>query len=215
MSYKKYYNYLDIPNWKKHQADLINFRNNNPPPDELIKEYAKMTPQGQEVHVSWYCFFEDTIEKELPELYATFKSMGLDVHQLIYFVNAPNKIEVKDPLDKDCIFIHIDAKDDEDWEETQFEPTNAINIPLENCENSETLFYKINDETPKYCYYPNFYFCGGVDPNSVTEVARLVLDKPAVLRVNVPHGVYNPTTEMRNVATFRFYNSTEFLFEDK
>lgn len=210
----KYYNFIDLPNWKNHQTDIIKFRDNNPPPDELISEYLKHTPEGQEVYVSWYCFFADEIKKGLPELYNTFESMGLNVHQMIFFTNKPNNEEVTDPKDPMCPFIHIDAKDEETFEETQFEPTNAINIPLENCEDSFTTFYKIKDKE-QHTYYPNFYLCGGLYPETVKEVDRFTLSKPAVLRVNVPHAVLNPTNELRHVATFRFYNDTEFLFKDE
>jgi hypothetical protein len=33
------------------------------------------------------------------------------------------------------------------------------------------------------------------------------------LRVNVPHAVHNPNNEPRVVATFRFRNSVQHLFE--
>lgn len=212
----KYYNFIDLPNWKNHQTSIMDFRSNNPPPKELVDEYAKHAAEGEDTYVSWYCFFEDKIKEELPDLYADFKAMGLDVHQMIFFTNKPNDESVTDPKDPMCPFIHIDAKDDEydGNDETQFEPTNAINIPLENCENSFTTFYKINDRED-HVYYPNFYLCGGLEPTAVTEVERFTLSKPAVLRVNVPHAVINPTNELRHVATFRFYNNTEFLFKDE
>ena len=209
----KYYNFIDLPNWKKHQSDLIQFRNNNPPPQNIVDDFAKHTMEGQDVYVHWYCFFEDEIEKGLPELYKDFKDMGLDVHQLIFFTNKSNDETVVDPTDPMCPFIHIDAKDVDDNEETQFAPTNAINIPLENCENSFTTFYKVLD-TEHHTYYPNFYLCGGLAPDTVEEVERFTLSKPAALRVNVPHAVLNPTNELRHVATFRFYNNTDFLFKD-
>jgi len=210
----KYYNFIDLPNWKKHQQDLINFRDSNPPPDDVTEEFAKYTPEGQEVYVHWYCFFADEVEKELPDLYRDFKDMGLDLRQLIFFTNKPNDDKVTDPNNIMCPFIHIDAKDDEydGNDETLFHPTNAINIPLENCENSYTTFYKIKEEE-KHVFYPNFYLCGGLAPDSVEEVERFTLSKPAALRVNVPHAVLNPTNELRHVATFRFYNDTDFLFK--
>jgi len=209
----KYYNYVNLPNWKKHQADIIAFRNQNPPPKEMLDAYAEHTPDGQDPYVSWYCFFEDTIKKELPDLYNDFAKMGLDVHQMIFFDNKPNKEDVTDPTDPMCPFIHIDAKDEEEWEETQFDPVSAFNIPLENCENSFTTFYEIIDESLPHVYYPNFYLCGGVDPKNVKEVERFTLVQPAVIRVNVPHAVLNPTDNIRQVVTFRFYNDIEFLFD--
>ena len=110
-----------------------------------------------------------------------------------------------------------DARDDE-REETDFDPTNAINIPLINCENSKTLFYDIQlkdgkQEDDIYVYYDDFYMCGGLDHSLITEVDSFTLDKPAILRVNVPHGVLNPTDKLREVATFRFYEDTDHLLK--
>jgi hypothetical protein len=94
---------------------------------------------------------------------------------------------------------------------TGFETTNAINIPLLNCAGSATLFYKLLKKDPDIYYAATN--CGGHAKSSVEEVFRFELDRPAVLRINVPHAVYNPHDEPRVVATFRFYESTDHLLD--
>ena len=86
----------------------------------------------------------------------------------------------------------------------------ALNIPLEHCEESTTLFYSLTDESQDDVYYPT-YNCGGHSHSNAVEVERFNLVQPAVLRVDVPHGVYNPCKEPRTVATFRFESDLQDL----
>lgn len=179
----KYSKFIDIPDFEKHKQALIDFRNTKGNVDTL-----------------WWCHFPDEVEKELPELVKMFKdNFDLTIRQLIFFCIPKNSMEVTDPTNPESVFIHIDAKD-EDW--TLYEPTFAMNFPLEHCEGTTTLFYeKINDEPD--VFYP-VYDCGGNSHSSVKEVHRLELTKPAILRINVPHGVHNPHDTLRVVATIRF-----------
>lgn len=197
----KYANYIDIPNWKSLRDQIIKFRERQPHKDEL-----------------WWCYFPEQLKKEIPELVNAFESMGLDMCQMILFTNLNNDINVKDSLDPKAVFIHTDREDDPEARFdygipvlTDFQTTNAINIPLLNCEGSQTLFYKLKNDNPDVFY--TVIGCGGHAHQDVEEVFRFELDKPAVLRINVPHGVWNPNAEPRVVATFRFNNSIEHLFE--
>jgi hypothetical protein len=199
----KYWNYVDIPDWEKLRNQIV--------------EFKKVYPKSEELSECWQCYFYDTLKKELPDLVAAFATLGLTPRQMILFDNAPNDLEDKNHKTKNAVFVHIDARDDE-RDETDFDPTNAINIPLMNCESSHTLFFEIDLPEGRHpddihVYYPEYYQCGGMDLNIVKEVDRFTLDKPAVLRVNVPHGVYNPTDQVREVATFRFYEDTDHLLE--
>ena len=143
--------------------------------------------------------------------------MNLTLKQLIYFTNMQNDLSVKDSKDPRALFIHTDSEDDLDarYEKdipllTDFQPQNAINIPLENCNESLTLFYKrLNNNND--VYYP-LYNCGGHAHCDVEEVSRFELNQPAVLRINVPHAVHNPHENPRSVATFRFQEDLENLF---
>jgi len=196
----QYAKLLDIPNWRILQT-------------QLISHYKDTTKN------LWWCFFPDEIKKILPDVYVTFENMGLHIRQMIYFTNLQNDINVKDHSDPRSVFIHTDREDklssryDSDVPLlNDFQPTYAINIPLENCIGSTTLFYEpINNAED--VYYP-VYDCGGHSHTDVKEVYRFELTQPAVLRINVAHGVYNPHPDPRTVATFRFYEDLGHLLDD-
>lgn len=192
----KYYNYIEIPNWEILRDQIIEFK----------KTAEKSEPES----LCWQCYFYDTLKKELPDVVAAFAKLGLTPRQMILFDNAPNDDKETDHTTGKAVFVHIDARDDE-RDETDFDPTNAINIPLVNCEKSETIYYELltNNEEDMYRYYKDFYMCGGLNHKMIKEVDRFKLDKPAIIRVNIPHGVYNPTNQIREVATFRFYEDTD------
>lgn len=207
----KYYNYVDVPNWQKLQKQLIDHKNLNlwKSKEDLDKDPKK----------KWYCYFPEEVKKDLPDVYKTFEDMGLHVRQLIYFTNMQNDLDEKDNMNERSVFIHTDAEDvlDARYENnipllTDFQPMNALNIPLEYCEGSLTLFYKTINDNPDV-YYP-LYDCGGHSHNDVEEAERFELSSPAVLRINVPHAVHNPHEQPRSVATFRFYEDLENYLKD-
>jgi hypothetical protein len=202
---KEYAQYIDIPNWRSLQSQIIEFRKKNFPTNGWV----------------WYCYFEDQVKEEIPELLETFEKMGLKMRQMILFDNLPNDLTIKDHDDPLSVFIHTDSEDKEDTVgiphppevefSTDFKPTYALNIPLENCEESLTMWYEFIRDNDRDCYYPHVD-CGGHKHDAVREVFRFELNKPAVIDVSVPHGVYNPHKERRTVATFRFYNDINYLF---
>lgn len=198
-----YAKFIHIPEWEKLQKELINFRYKHSRPDEL-----------------WWCHFEEEVKEKLPNLHNTFQNMNLKMRQLIFFDNLNNSLEVTDPTDSRCLFIHTDRADDEntvgtglpeDIEySTNFQPRWAINIPLENYAGSKTIWYELLDKTAPDVLY-TAYDCGGHDPKNCEEVFRFELTQPAILAIDKPHAVYNPNKEIRSVATFRFYEDLEFL----
>jgi hypothetical protein len=200
----KYINYLDIPNLEKHKADLLYFYDKVGDPKKV-----------------WWCYFEQEVKEHIPEFFDMWKQeYGITLHQLIYFVNYQNDINITDPSNERCIFIHVDAKDSEDQGHdlpldqryaTKFVPVHAINIPLINCEGSQTIWYK-EKEIKSHSYYPT-YGCGGLHPDNVEEIFRAELHKPAILNVGIPHGVYVPKNSPRIVATMRFKEPLDFLMQ--
>jgi len=195
-----YAKYIDIPEWEKLKDQLIEFR----------LKYSN-------TEALWWCHFYNEVNEHIPDLINAFNSMGLTMNQLIYFTNLNNDINIDDSLDPRAVFIHTDREDDPESKYdkepvlTNFNPTCAINIPLLNCERSKTLFYRFKKENTSDVYY-KVIDCGGHSKTDVEEVYRFELYKPAVLRINVPHAVWNPNKEPRVVATFRFNESLENLF---
>ncbi len=202
----KYAQFLNLPEWENLQKELIDFRYKYSYPDQL-----------------WWCHFEDEVKEKIPNLYNTFEKMGLKMRQLIFFDNLNNSIEVTDPTDSKCLFIHTDSTDStdsvgteqpEDIEySTDFQPSWAINIPLEHYANSKTIWYEVIDKNQDEVLYTS-YDCGGHDPKNCKEVFRFELTQPALLAIDKPHAVYNPNKETRSVATFRFYNDLDYLIND-
>lgn len=202
----KYINFITVPDLKKYQKDLMDFYNKLGDPNRV-----------------WWCYFEDDVKTHMPDFYDMWKhEFGITLHQLIYFVNYKNDTSVTDPKDEKCVFIHVDAMDGEDQGETlpldqryatKFVPRHAINIPLLHCEDSFTIWYETIDDRP-HEYYPK-YDCGGFNPISVKEVYRTQLTGPAVIKVDVPHGVYVPHHSPRIVATMRFKEPLDFLLEQQ
>lgn len=198
----KYAKYIDLKNWQSLREQIIAFQKKHTPKKAL-----------------WWCHFEDELKAEIPELVDTFADMGLTIKQMIIFTNLKNDLDQQDVNNPEAVFIHTDREDDPDsrFDQvpvlTDFPPTNAINIPLENCEGSLTLFYKLIDPSQDDVFYPT-YNCGGHAPSNVQEAFRFELDRPAVLRINVPHAVHNPHEEPRTVATFRFNEDIEYLLKD-
>jgi len=198
MNYAKY---IDLPNWKQLQTQLLEFR----------KTYGNM-------EALWWSHSTEELEQHLPDLMAAFKTLGLTPRQLIFFVNLNNDIEIDDPLDPRAVFIHTDRQDDPvarfDYAMpvfTDFDTSNAINIPLENCDGSTTLFYRLKNDNPDVYYAVTD--CGGHSKHDVEEVYRFELNRPAIIRINVPHAVWNPNPNPRIVATIRFYESTDHLLD--
>jgi len=203
---EQYAKFIDIPNWKQIQVKLIDFKKRNFPTNGWV----------------WYCYFEDQVRSEIPELIDIFESMNLKMKQMILFDNLYNDLSVTDHNHPLSIFIHTDSEDKEDTVgeqqpaevefSTNFSPDYAINIPMENCEGSLTLWYEFVRDTDQHCYYPH-YDCGGHKHDAVKEVHRFELTAPAVLKIGSPHGVHNPHKERRSVATFRFHNDISFLIK--
>ena len=202
MNYAKY---IDIPNWETFRDNIVGFRNRD------LEKNKDWPDSGRHI---WWCYFKDEVDENVPGLIETFKSLGLTMRQMILFNNVPNDINVKDHNNPKSLFIHTDSQDDSKSPYdgyrnivTNFVPTHALNIPLVNCEGSTTIFYKrINDNPEVFHVNPG---CGGWAHQDVEEVSRFHLNKPAVLRINIPHAVWNPHNSDRIVATFRFEESLE------
>ena len=88
-----------------------------------------------------------------------------------------------------------------------------INIPLLNCDNSETRFFTV-DEPPTLVVQPNGITFLKVNPARCVHVDQYYLTQPVVFRNNEPHQVvsYNEN-QPRIICTIGFHEDIEYLLE--
>lgn len=74
----------------------------------------------------------------------------------------------------------------------------AINIPLLNCEQSVTEFWKIvGDNALIKKLTPNFVPFYEIDTNKCEKVSQFVLNKPVIFNTSIPHSVHNYSDQVR------------------
>lgn len=84
----------------------------------------------------------------------------------------------------------------------------ALNIPIENCENSYTVWYqKKNNLSPKFFYYntndgPILYF--NYEPENVNEIDRIESKYPVFVNVKEPHKGESFNQNKRILISLRF-----------
>jgi hypothetical protein len=197
---KQYYSYYDYPGWEEHQKRLWDYR-------------ERVNPEDQ----AWWSVNYDTFKDDLGDLLQEFRDVGIYVQQIIYIAFRSTQMDNMDPSDASSIYIHIDSKDDEEHlqkqqDTTTFTPEYVFNIPLKNCESSETLFFEFIDPTDPNRNLGQHAWGGGcVDYNNIYEADRFKLDRPAFLKINGPHAVHNPTQEPRIVASIRIHKDSPAL----
>ena len=119
------------------------------------------------------------------------KFMGLEIE-------SPALIQVRPNFLK-----HLNIHTDEYNTSTINQPMLAINIPLENCENSTTAFWKSNKKpirksTPNSFTYDQYFskHCEKIDEFKLTQ--------PVIFNTQIPHSVINPTNKWRRAISLRF-----------
>lgn len=102
---------------------------------------------------------------------------------------------------------------------TDFRPTKyghqlALQIPLENCENSTTHIWE-SDYTPPTQYTDNGQPYNYFDPTRCKHVTSFNLTKPTFFRTDLPHSVDNPTFQIRRAISIRFAEDPWHLIGEK
>ena len=92
--------------------------------------------------------------------------------------------------------IHIDAK-----------RKCAINIPIQNTETSDTIFYELSgipelEHVPKFVYH--------LVKSTAVEVFRFSLLKPTLINNSVPHSVVNSTNKERIIISWSISDQYDF-----
>lgn len=79
----------------------------------------------------------------------------------------------------------------------------ALNIPLENCEDSITNIWASSYEPPVQFTdngQPYRYF----DPLHCTKIAEFKVTRPVIFRTDLPHSVSNTSNKVRRAISIRF-----------
>jgi hypothetical protein len=88
-----------------------------------------------------------------------------------------------------------------------------INIPVLNCQGSQTKFWSTSVE-PKLMFLTNGVPYRYLDETDCELMATLELDSPTVLRVKEPHSVYVGEKVPRISLTLEFEEDIEYLLND-
>jgi hypothetical protein len=79
----------------------------------------------------------------------------------------------------------------------------AINIPLENCDNSVTKFWKTSKPEIKQ-FTPNGIPYNYFEMDGCEQIDEFVLSRPIIFNTSVPHLVVNPQDVWRKAISIRF-----------
>jgi hypothetical protein len=135
--------------------------------------------------------------------------------------------EVKHPVgrlrllfkqDGTFIAVHnINKQSDSAPHYDRVQPWVRINIPLINCEDSETIFYQDYDKSRIFLNPHNGTTAYIMEDESVlTKIDSVVLDSPTILRVSELHSVkIGPNTPRMSLTVGFDYPATDLLEEEK
>lgn len=79
----------------------------------------------------------------------------------------------------------------------------ALQIPLENCDQSTTHIWE-SDYTPPVQYTTNSQPYNYFDPERCKHITSFNLTSPTFFRTDLPHSVDNPTNYVRRAISIRF-----------
>lgn len=81
----------------------------------------------------------------------------------------------------------------------------ALNFPIKNCENSETIFYSSNEPLEIVTLKkPNGVEYKSIKNKDWSEIGKYILDGATLLNTHVPHKIINRGSEKRIVMSIRF-----------
>jgi hypothetical protein len=91
--------------------------------------------------------------------------------------------------------------DNVDYKERCF----ALNIPILNCHDSWTVWYKTKDNSEKVGYIPHYSMAVGfADSDIESELGRVPASQPAFVNVGLPHRPWSDHEEPRIILSTRF-----------
>lgn len=136
----------------------------------------------------------DTVEilENIPQIQNLFNHLNITIKK-ISFVTTSQKIGI----------IHIDDVDTA--------PNARINLPILNCENTETVFYT-SIYPPELMKLPSGIIYYGLDEKHCQRVDSFTLKKPTVIRPKELHQVILHSDSIPRIScTIEFYEDIENL----
>jgi len=111
------------------------------------------------------------------------------VKSILMFINRPGFVQD----------IHVDG-----FKVSRKNSSNtALNIPIQNCNESPMIWYKgnysLSESTSNTIKYLNVNWTSGPDVDVVH-----VIDKPTIVRINTPHRIENHSNAPRLMLSVRF-----------
>lgn len=156
-----------------------------------LLNYIKKQNKGY-IQGFWTNSDTDDLLKSVPDLQKLFDHLNITIKK-ISFVTAVLKKGV----------IHIDDIDTA--------PNARINIPILNCEDTETIFYN-STVKPKLMELPSGIKYYGLEDMHCQKVASFTLRKPTIIRPKELHQVnINSNNTPRISCTIEFYENIETL----
>lgn len=152
---------------------------------------------------------QDILRAEAPSYTQALKDLGLyERWTNSAFVGTRGETRLKDSP------IHVDHTD---WNVRCF----ALNMPVVNCQESYTVFYEANSQTPtapipEWITDAASYRVGGsYREEDCREIGRHNVEHPAWVNVGIPHRAINNSPDMRLIISTRFYPEVHDLFNDR
>jgi hypothetical protein len=155
-----------------------------------VQDNARAILEDQQ-HSSWKSVNTQDVLSKVPELVDLFKPLNLIIKYLAFFVT-------EQPYGT----IHIDH---------DRQSNSRINIPVLNCEKSETRFFTVT-APPVKVLQENGVPLLQLNLEACVQVDQFVLTGPVVFRNDHPHQVVNINgAQPRISCTIGFYQDLEYL----
>ena len=160
------------------------------------KSLAYASLHKDKIKSFWTSINTTEFVKHIPEIETLFEPLNITPFR-IYLITVLGQEQSKKEIHRDYTDIPF-----------------RINVPIINCEYSQTKFWKTSSEPViefvQGTTVPYYYF-----NESECELADiLVLDKPTVLRVTEPHSVHVGEKTPRLALTIEFKEDIEYLLND-
>lgn len=167
--------------------------------EEITKEITAYADKFMHVAKNFYQLDQADFLKNCPLVKSWIARSGLELQDCILVVIVPRKLDPN---------IHIDTIPKFGMQRT------SLNIPIRNCEDSETKIYKlIKGNTIKKSTIDGSEYIAFSEGAEFEEIASYKLDVPTAINIVNPHGIINYGNKPRISLSLRFVLEPPWLYE--